>query len=96
MDDQVPEPEKTKRSGILQEMERKMSRAFRESFIGKEVTVLLEERIEKDGVFYMVGHTPEYVKAAVLSDAAPNTLVTGAGIGLLEEDLLLLEEFHDR
>lgn len=91
MTDQIPEPEKTKRSGILQEMERKMSRAFRESFIGKELTVLLEERVEKDGVSYMIGHTPEYVKAAVLSDAAPNTLVTGVGLRLLEEDLLLLE-----
>ncbi len=79
MEDQVAETEKTRRSKVLQEMEQRMSQTFRETLVGREVTVLLEEKISIDGVSYMVGHTPEYVKAAVPLDVPANTFFTGVG-----------------
>ena len=39
MEDQVPEPVKTVRSGELLKLEKKQSAAYREGYIGKEVTV---------------------------------------------------------
>lgn len=92
MSDQVPEQDKTRRSNVLQDLEKEMSKAFREFWIGKEVTVLLEERIEVDGVSYMTGHTPEYVKVVIESDAEPNTFVSGVGERLLHDEFLLLKE----
>lgn len=91
MPDQILEQEKTRRSNVLQQLEQEMSKAFREFWIGKEVTVLLEEQIEINGVLYMTGHTPEYVKAVIEIDAKPNTLVRGVGEYLLNNDLLLLK-----
>ena len=62
---QVPEPVKTKRSAELLALEKEMSKAYRASFLGRETEVLLEEPVEIGGARYMVGHTKEYVKAAV-------------------------------
>ncbi|MDE7179406.1 MAG: tRNA (N(6)-L-threonylcarbamoyladenosine(37)-C(2))-methylthiotransferase MtaB [Lachnospiraceae bacterium] len=64
MPGQLTEAEKAARSERLMKLEREMSRAFRETFLGKEVSVLFEERIEKDGVSWWIGHTPHYVKVA--------------------------------
>lgn len=64
MSGQLTEAEKAARSERLMKLEREMSRAFRETFLGKEVSVLFEERIEKDGVSWWIGHTPHYVKVA--------------------------------
>lgn len=69
MEGQVPEPTKAQRSGILLADREPMSRSFEEWYLGKEVRILAEERIElADGAYY-VGHTPEYVKAAVPASA---------------------------
>ncbi len=65
MPNQVPEGEKAKRSMILQELEAQMSKKFREYYIGRKEQVLFEERKEIEGAVYFVGHTKEYVKAAV-------------------------------
>ena len=65
MPNQVPEGEKAKRSMVLQELETQMSKKFREYYIGRKEQVLFEERKEIEGTAYFVGHTKEYVKAAV-------------------------------
>lgn len=68
MPDQVPEPEKTRRSQILLELCREKKAEFEKQMIGREVEVLLEELVERDGVQYRTGHTKEYVKVAVDAD----------------------------
>lgn len=65
MPDQVDEAVKADRSETLLKLEAEMSKAYRESFIGKKVQVLLEEEAIIEGNSYVVGFTREYVKMAV-------------------------------
>lgn len=65
MPDQVPEPEKTRRSAILLEMSRRHSEEFRAWYEGKDVELLLEEEITQDGEPVYVGHTREYIRGTV-------------------------------
>ena len=65
MPGQVPEQTKTQRSNILLAMEKQQSAEFRRRYIGGEAEVLLEEEKEIGGEIYLIGHTKDYVKAAV-------------------------------
>lgn len=65
MPEQVPEQTKIRRSSILLALEKQQSAEYRELYIGSEAEVLLEEEKEIDGTSYLIGHTREYVKAAV-------------------------------
>lgn len=94
MPDQVPEQIKTKRSGILLESEQKMSKEFRDYYIGKEVTVLLEETFTYQGKTYFVGYTKEYVKVALeTKEDMTNQFVKGILREQLTEDVYLMVEF---
>lgn len=98
MEGQIPEPEKTKRSAILLELEKKMSEEFRSYYVGKKVEVLMEEEMEYQGETYFTGYTKEYVKVAVKgSDNLSNTFVSGTITGHLTEEIYLLqmEGSHD-
>lgn len=68
MDNQVPEPVKKERSNELLALAQKMSKEFREDYLGREVTVLLEEPFVFEGETYMTGYTPTYVKVAVKTE----------------------------
>lgn len=97
MPDQVPEKEKTRRSARLLMLEKEMSKQYRASFLGMETEVLLEEAVTINGKSYMVGHTKEYVKAAVPCDetrenAGKNTMVTGVLKEFLTDDIIYLAE----
>ena len=65
MKEQVPEPVKKERSAVLLELEKRMSEEFREYYIDKEVTALMEEEWIFAGERYYIGYTKEYVKVAV-------------------------------
>ncbi len=91
MPDQVPEQIKTERSNRLLELDGALSREYREFWIGKEVTVLLEEEVTFDQTSYMVGHTKEYVKAAVKTTAPSNTLITGKVSRFLNNETVIIE-----
>ena len=65
MPDQIDEQEKTRRSNIMLEMNKEKQRLYEESWMGKEVEVLFEEIILKDGIKYAVGHTKEYLRVTV-------------------------------
>ena len=94
MENQVPEPIKTKRSNILLELTRECSKRYRSFWIGREVNVLLEEKIVLDGEVYTVGHTKEFVKAAVKGEFSSNTFITGKINGFLNEEIVnLLAEY---
>ena len=67
MPDQLTEKVKKERSARLLEMDREHSRAYREYYIGRNLQVLVEQKQMIEGREYYVGHTPDYVKVAVLS-----------------------------
>ena len=94
MTDQVPEQIKTERSNILLALEKKMSEEFREYYVGKEKTALLEEKLVVDGKTYFTGYTKEYVKVAFETEKnRTNQFVTGKIKGKLKDDIYLLVEF---
>lgn len=95
MPDQVDEQEKTRRSAILLELEKKMSDQFRMDYVEKQVTVLLEETMEWNGKTYFTGYTKEYVKVAVeTKENLANQFVTGTIKGQLTDGVLeLMVEF---
>lgn len=95
MEGQLTEAQKAARSAVLLELEKEMSHKYRESLIGTEVEVLLEESKEIGGQRYWIGHTPQYVRVAVPAqdDAGrSNELVRGVAEGFLEDDVVLLRE----
>ena len=94
MEHQVPEPVKKERSNILLALEKKMSEEFREYYVGKQVTALMEEAYEFEGETYFTGYTKEYVKIAVKSVAdLSNQFVKGTIRGRLTDDIYLMVEF---
>ncbi len=93
MPDQIPEQVKSVRSEVLLKLEKQMSKAYRESFLGRNKTVLLEEKTEINGREYMIGHTMEYVKAVVpYEENLKNKMAEGVLKGVLNDDVLLLDE----
>jgi len=97
MPDQIQEQEKSLRSDRLLELEKRMSEEFRRGFLGETVSVLFEEMITVDGKEYLVGHTPEYVKAALSKEdcerlhAVSGMILEAQAKELLTPDILLLK-----
>lgn len=97
MTDQITEQEKGVRSDRLLALEQKMSEEFRKEFLGEKVSVLFEEMITADGKEYLVGHTPEYVKAALPKEecekmhAASGVILEAQAKEFLTSDILLLK-----
>lgn len=88
MENQIPEETKAQRSSVLSLLESQMTKEFRTKWTGACVKVLLEERQEINGVSYMVGHTPEYIKCAVETDAPDNTIIDAIIEGELTADVM--------
>lgn len=94
MSAQVPESVKTERSAVLLELEKQMSKEFREYYLGRQVTALMEEVSVINGRKYFTGYTKEYVKVAVETEKnLTNRFVTGTLKEQLTEDVYLLVEF---
>lgn len=68
MPNQVPDQEKARRSQILLDLCARKKKEFEDQMIGRQVEVLLEETVERDGVSLRTGLTKEYVKVAVKAD----------------------------
>jgi threonylcarbamoyladenosine tRNA methylthiotransferase MtaB len=94
MPDQVPEPEKARRSKILLEMTARQSKAFREKYLNETVEVLFEEEKRIAGRKCIVGYTRDYVRIAVPaeSEIPCGEMVTVRVFGFLTEDTLLGEK----
>ena len=92
MKQQVPDQVKAKRSDILLQMDEVKSRAYRENYLGEEVEILLEEEKEMNGICYTIGHTKDYVLAAVEGSEPTNRFVTGRAEAFLTNDILLLKK----
>ena len=97
MEDQVSEQVKARRSDVLLELEKTMSREYRERFAGSRVSVLFEEAAEIGGKWYMMGHTTQYVRAALPLEDGMNREEFGGRImelfasGLLNDEMLKVE-----
>lgn len=68
MEHQVPEQEKTKRSGEMMELGKEKQRQYEEKLLGKELEVLIEEPAEVENRQMWCGHTREYLKVALDGD----------------------------
>ena len=92
MPEQISEQEKTNRSAQLIELGEKMSKEFRQHYIGSTQDVLFEEENEIDGRTYFTGYTREYVKVAVESkENLSNCLKCGKITGMLNDEVLLMD-----
>lgn len=80
MENQVPEQIKTQRSNILLELDAKKREKYEANFVGKEVEVLMEERVQINGQTFQVGHTKEYVKIALQTEENLQNQVTNVEI----------------
>lgn len=90
MPGQLTEREKARRSEILIELGHRLAEEYRRSHKGQSAVVLTEEYKTIDGVGYLIGHTPEYICAAVPEDAAdPNQLVRGTFGDILDPETVL-------
>ncbi|MDE7247313.1 MAG: tRNA (N(6)-L-threonylcarbamoyladenosine(37)-C(2))-methylthiotransferase MtaB, partial [Lachnospiraceae bacterium] len=95
MEGQLTEARKAERSDCLMGLEREMSRAYREAFMGKVQEILFEETMERDGKTYWVGHTPNYIRVAKEAKQEENlrNRIIRCRLGdVLEEDILLGSE----
>lgn len=96
---QVPEQVKSLRSDRLLSQEVRLSKAYREQFLGTETELLLEEPVQIGEARYMLGHTRHYVKGAVLLTGedgaetrfAKNQTVRGTFTEMLNDEVLLME-----
>ena len=92
MEKQVPDAVKTQRSNRLIQLEQRMSKEYRQSFIGEDIEVLLEEQKEIDGNFYQIGHTKQYIKAALKTqEDTRKCMVTGILTEFLKDDIMVME-----
>ncbi|MBO4809325.1 MAG: tRNA (N(6)-L-threonylcarbamoyladenosine(37)-C(2))-methylthiotransferase MtaB [Lachnospiraceae bacterium] len=93
MEGQLTRKEKTDRVKRLSEIEREMTRAYEESFIGAKVSVLFEEPKEIKGKTYMIGHTDRYLTVALKSDKdLKNTIKEVKLSGFLTDGIMAAEE----
>lgn len=89
MENQVPEPVKTRRSDVLLRLTEEQSLEYRRRLLGETLEVLMEEPYRSGGKVYQTGYTGEYVKMAVPGDQTlTNRLVRVKAERFLENDIL--------
>ncbi|MGI6094940.1 MAG: tRNA (N(6)-L-threonylcarbamoyladenosine(37)-C(2))-methylthiotransferase MtaB [Lachnospiraceae bacterium] len=90
MEGQIPETIKAKRSQELIALGEQHQKEYMESFLGEKVEILLEEPAEIAGKTYWVGHTREYIRAAVeLDENLENQIIVGKVEKFLTKDTML-------
>ncbi len=91
MPGQLTENQKGQRSDVLLKLDQEMSLEYRKSFLGEKKEVLMEEKIVIDGTEYLVGHTREYVKAAIpWEEGKKGAMITGTMASMLNDEVFLL------
>lgn len=92
MKNQIREDIKAERSDILIRLEQEMSHEFRKKHLHTEMAVLFEEQKEIEGRQYQIGHSMEYIKAAIPSgENFSGRILKGSCSGFLQPDILLFE-----
>ncbi|MCD7738151.1 MAG: MiaB/RimO family radical SAM methylthiotransferase [Lachnospiraceae bacterium] len=96
MKGQVADGVKARRSDVLLDMTERKSEEYRRGWIGRQAEVLFEEEKEINGTKYWIGHTREYVKAALESRGnLANTLLTCEVKGMLTEEIVECREVYE-
>ncbi len=89
MKGQLTEAVKGQRSDVLLAMTARHSAAYRRAQIGRRAEILFEENKEINGRRYWIGHTREYVKAALASEEnLENALLTCEITGMLTDEIV--------
>ena len=90
MDGQLTEAEKARRSEKMIEMHHRHAKDYERSMLGKELEVLIEEEYTKDGQFWYLGHSREYIKTAVpkSENYGVNDIVRVKAESFLEEHIM--------
>ena len=89
---QLTQKEKSVRAAILAKINKEKAYDFRKHCLGQFDELLSEEVVEINGRKYILGHTKEYVKAAVPYFAeGQNKLIKGRLTSFLTEEILLME-----
>ncbi len=94
MGGQLTEAVKAERSDKMLELNQIRATEYENTFLNKEVDVLLEEEIEIEGRAYYLGHTREYIKVAVpkMENYGVNDFLTVKTELFLQPHILLGEE----
>ena len=94
MDGQLTDAVKAVRSDKMLELNEVREKEYENTFLGKEMEVLLEEEVDIQGKSYYLGHTREYVKVAVpkLEKYSVNQELTVKAEQFLQPHILLGEE----
>ncbi len=90
MEGQLTETVKAKRSEKMLELHDRRAKEYENSMLGKQLELLLEEEMTIHGEAYLVGHSREYVKAAVKKREGidVNDIVLAKAEDFLEKNLL--------
>lgn len=90
MSGQLTEAQKSVRSDEMIELNEKHARAYEESMIGRELSILLEEEVEINKEQWYIGHSKEYVKMAIRKQEgyAVNDIVCVKAERFLEDHIL--------
>ncbi|WP_313185811.1 tRNA (N(6)-L-threonylcarbamoyladenosine(37)-C(2))-methylthiotransferase MtaB [Lacrimispora sp.] len=92
MPDQIPESIKGERSNGLLCLEKEMSLEYRKSWLGSRIEVLMEEEYWWNDVHYMIGHTREYVKAAVpFEEGLKGVVIEGTLMEMMNDEVAFLK-----
>ncbi len=94
MENQIPESVKGERSDKMLKLHDGQANKYEQQFIGKNVEILLEEVMTEEGEEYYIGHTKEYIKAAVKKreGMAQNDVIHGVVQGFVRPHVLLCRE----
>lgn len=92
MEGQIDERVKSVRSNILLEIDKEQSDLYVKEHIGRELEVLVEECVERDGVKYYLGHSKEYIKTLIKCDEnIENKIALCIGKELIDHNIILAE-----
>lgn len=92
MPDQIPEDTKHQRSNVLTVTANRMSKDYKDMFLGRIEKILIEEEVIIKGQKYLIGHNERYLKIAVLSKENLINRIIGVRVdGYLTDEVLLGE-----
>jgi threonylcarbamoyladenosine tRNA methylthiotransferase MtaB len=95
MADQVPSQRAKERSAKLMALSAKQAKAYRDRYIGQEVSVLFEGNKVIQGHTYCIGHTPNSVKVGTRArNNLVNTIQNVEISGYLTDEILNSVTFH--
>ena len=98
--EKLPNPctdaQKAERSDVLLELTHRQARNYRESFLGEEEEILLEEPVAIGGVPYFTGHTMRYVEGMIPAENHfAGEMVRGTVQGISEDGMRLILRADD-